>query len=169
MLDTTILDQEVEVEGQRYTYRQLVYIDPDNVLYALTTQAARFAYFGIRAAHAEALYQEAEADTKRKYAEIEIEARIKLPDDEDVKNGKLKMTEGLIKSYVLGDKEYIEALAKENQALRNWKMLRALTEAYVQRANMLQSFEATKRKEFDITDQALVATKTKLQSRNDGN
>lgn len=150
LLDKKIEQETFELDGEVYTFAELLTIDPTNINAAFSTQSSRYAFVGAMAAKAEALYDEAKTKRERIYAEVELNYREELAGDNTI-----KVTEGLIRSYVASDSTYLKVLQMESNALRDWKLLRALTDALRQRGELLIGMAANLRQEFEYQNMAL--------------
>lgn len=156
--DKAIAEETFQVDGKTYSVQELLMVDETNISEAFATQAGRYAYIAAIAAQAEALYNEAKNNCERVYADTELAYR-----DELATSG-VKTTEAMIKAYVVGDKTYIKAQTDENNALRDWKIMKALADGLRSRGDMLISLGATMRAEIDMTSMNLKARMTELKS-----
>jgi len=152
----------IDVEGRKVSFGELYAVEEAQLSEAFATQASKLAFVGSRAAVAEVVYTEAKQHRERTYADIELDYRDQLAKANE------KFTEGKIRSLVLSDEEYIEAQLKENAALKNYKVLKSMTDAMKQRGDMLISLGATLRQEFDVTNMQLLQTKEKLRRTRNG-
>lgn len=161
-LDERLANETIQIEGDAYTFLELLSINQDNLSNEFATHASRFAYISALAAKAEALYNEAKQMREETYADVELwyrEELGKLPD--------IKVTEGLIKSNVTTDDKYSNTVSDENQALHDWKLLKALVEGLRERGSMLISLGAHLRQEMDMTNASILATKNTLRGTRD--
>lgn len=145
-LDDDIASDIVEIEGRSYTFAELTGIDNTNLNHEFTVQASRYAYIAALTAKAEAAYNATKTARETAYAEIELAYR------EELAKSEVKVTEGIVKSYVTIDEVYNAALRKENDALRNWKTLKALEAGVRERGSMLISIGAQFRFEAEMTN-----------------
>lgn len=153
-LDQKIANEPIIIDGETYTFADLTGVGVD-LTQEFKIQSSRYAYISALAAKAEALYSERKGDREALYADLELEYREKLADS--------KPTEGKIKSNVITDDEYLKAVMAENDALRDWKLLRALVDGLRQRGEMLISLGAHLRAERDFTDMHINETKERLR------
>lgn len=144
-LSTTI---SIAVDGKErvYSTEELLQIDQTELSEEFASQAARYGYFAALAAAAEADYKHAKHTTELVYAETDDLVR------QEFREAGVKTTEAAIKSAILLDEDYCQAMDRELAALRNYRLLSALVRALEQRASMLQSLGAHVRHEYDMTD-----------------
>lgn len=157
-LDDKLSNETILIESDSYTFAELLAINQEDLSNEFATHASRYAYISALAAKAEALFNEAKQEREQVYADVELFYR-----DELVKMPDVKVTEGLIKSSVVGDDAYIAAVSKENTALHDWKVLRALVDGLRERGSMLVSLGAHMRAEMDMTNASILATKDRLR------
>lgn len=157
-LDDKLSNETILIESDSYTFAELLSINQEDLSNEFATHASRYAYISALAAKAEALFNEAKQEREQVYADVELFYR-----DELVKMPDVKVTEGLIKSSVVGDDAYIAAVSKENTALHDWKVLRALVDGLRERGSMLVSLGAHMRAEMDMTNASILATKDRLR------
>lgn len=156
--DKAISEETFQVDGKTYTIKEALMVDETNIGEAFATQSGRYFYAAALAGQAEALYNEAKNNCERVYADTELAYR-----DELATSG-VKTTEAMIKAYVVGDKTYIKAQTDENNALRDWKIMKAFADGLRQRGEMLISLGAHMRAEMDMTNMNLKARMTELKS-----
>lgn len=157
-LDDRLSNETIQIEGETYTFAELLSINPDNLSEEFATHANRFAFISALTAKAEALFVEAKQAREETYADVELQWR-----DELAKMPDVKVTEGLIKSSVLLDDKYTATVSAENAAQRDWKILRALADGLRERGSMLVSLGAHMRAEMEMTNASILAAKDKLR------
>lgn len=154
----------IDINGVVYPMADLLGIDSTNLSDEYSQQAAMYGYIGTLCAGAESDYNSVKTQREAVYADVEMKVRHGIAMQPEVKS-----TEGLVKSLVVTDSEYLDIMELENRALGAWKKLRALTDALKQRGEMLVSLGAQLRAEMDMTNMAMYSTKDRLlQLRMDG-
>ncbi len=122
-------------------------IDETNLAEEMARQAGLYAYFAVQMAHAETTLVRAVVSKDEEYAKADEFARGDLA--EALPN--TRITEAMVKSWILQDGDYQTCVVKEIDAKRNYKLLRAICQALEMRATMLQSMGAHLRHEMDMT------------------
>lgn len=153
----TLKSEVIEINGRVYPFADLLAIDPANLSEEYSQQAAIYGYIGTLCGQAESDYNNAKTQREALYADVEMTVRRALAAQPEVKS-----TEGLVKSMVVTDAEYLDGVDLENRALGAWKKLRALTDALKQRGEMLVSLGATLRQEYTMTNLSMYSTKDQL-------
>lgn len=120
-------------------------IDETNLAEEMARQAGLYAYFAVQMAHAEATLARAIVSKDEEYAEADEFARNDLADSPG------RVTEAMVRSWILQDENYQACAMKEIDAKRNYRLLRAICQALEMRATMLQSLGAHLRHEMDMT------------------
>lgn len=139
-------DQELTLpDGKSTTYAQLLVIDKDNLSAEFASHAAWLGYIGVLSAEAEADYEQAKLELETLYAEKDAQARLEF----NSKN--VKFTEKMIEAWVNMDGAYINAQQAKVEALKMYKILRALETAMKEKGSMLVSLGAMVRQEMDMT------------------
>lgn len=121
-------------------------INEDDLTSEFAKQASLYARFGVLAAKAEWGSSKSSAAKDQEYALADLHYRDSMEEE-----GK-KYTEGLIRSLVLSDEVYSIAIEADNQANYAYRVMRAISSALEQRANMLISLGAFVRQEMSQTD-----------------
>lgn len=122
-------------------------IDETNLAEEMARQAGLYAYFAVQMAHAESALARAAVSKDGEYAEADEFARGDLADSAP----KARVTEAMVRAWILQDEDYQACAAKEINAKRNYRLLRAICQALEMRATMLQSLGAHLRHEMDMT------------------
>lgn len=133
-------------DGKETSFAQLLVIDKDNLSDEFASHAAWLGYIGVLTAEAEADYEHAKMELETLYAEKDAEARMAF----NAKN--VKFTEKMIEACVNMDSLYIRVQTEKIEALKAYKILRALEAAMRERGSMLVSLGATMRQEMDMTN-----------------
>jgi hypothetical protein len=142
------LDITIHVDGKDLNTQELLTIDEANLNDEYATQAARYAYFAVLTAQAEKAWKQAERLRKR----VEADAFIEYKSDEElIPKGSRTVSDSLANSYVDSDEEVLSARRDELEAEHQYKLMRAISTAFYQRADMLQSLGAQLRHESDMT------------------
>lgn len=126
--------------GRLFTIEDLELIDE------FATQSSLYAYFSILAAKAEHASSMAAFDANQERANSDLFYREKLAENAQ------KATEPAIKAMIDLDEDVIKATTAEHLAKLDFRIIKALTSALEQRANMLVSMGAYARHEMDQTN-----------------
>ena len=140
---------------EEVSVNELLSIDGTDLPNEYACQAARFAYYAVLAAHAERVWLN--AVRLRKAAEAEAFVYFKSS-TEDIPKGSRTVSDSLANSLVADDIDVRKWRRKEVDAQYQWHMMRDLTRAFEQRANMLQSLGANLRHEQDMTGRVVRET-----------
>lgn len=146
------LDTTVEIDGKVLSVSDLLEVDEANLSDEFATQASRFAYFAVLAAQAEHKWLMAKKNTKEIQADAFLAAK---EDHENIPVGGKTVSDALAESLALLDEEHAKAQEEELKALRAYKVVRAITDAFEQRMHMLQSLGASIRDEQQMTGMAV--------------
>lgn len=155
-LDQKILQETIVIEGEVYTFDDLLGIGVD-LNAEFKNQPGRYAYIAALVAKSEAVYNDAKHRTETEYAHLELDYRKTLAEEG------VKVTEATIKSYVQTDDRYSASIASELNALQNWKLLRAIEAGLRERGQMLISIGANMRQEQSMLDMHINQAKDKLR------
>ncbi len=123
-----------------------------------TDQPSLYAYIAMLAARAEACWLDAKVDKERVYATTDKAVRRSLSASGD------KVTEPMVKAGILGRKKYREAIEYEIQCHEQHLIMKALTKAMDQRAQMLISLGAHLRAEADQAGMLIRDTKAMMDT-----
>lgn len=133
-------------DGKETTFARLLVIDKDNLSNEFASHAAWLGYIGVLTAEAEAGYETTKMELETLYAEKDAEARVEF----NSKN--MKFTEKMVEAWVNMDSTYIKTQAEKIEALKEYKILRALEAAMREKGSMLVSLGAMMRQEMDMTN-----------------
>lgn len=133
-------------DGKETSFARLLVIDKDNLSNEFASHAAWLGYIGVLTAEAEAEYEQAKMELETLYAEKDAQARIEF----NSKN--MKFTEKMVESWVNMDGDYNKVQFTKIEALKAYKILRALEAAMREKGSMLVSLGATLRQEMDMTN-----------------
>lgn len=143
-------------------------IDENNITGAFLNQASIYGYFAILQAEAERRVSITDMEKDQYYADTDLYMRKKSELAEK------KPTEPQIKSMVLMDQDYQDALDRHAQAQEDLSTIKAIVNALKMRADMLISLGAHLRQEYSMTgmtvnqleqDRAVDEVKEKLRAR----
>lgn len=137
----------VVIRKDKYTVDldELFPIDKENVTSAMMTQASKYAWLTTLAIFSEGEMITCKRESEAVYAEADIAIR-------DVyKESGEKFTEAKIRSEVLLDEDYVDAIEAEDAARFQYNMLKSMVRAMEQRATMLVSLGAYLRHEGSMT------------------
>ena len=146
-IDRVVAGQSVTIDGRKYSYRELLGIDDADLSYEFATQASRFAFVAAQAGIAESRYEQAKSNRDVVYAEIDRDIRKEFHGE--------KITEPKIKHLILSDEEFMDVVEAEHKGLKEWRVLKALSDGLKQRGEMLRSLGAQLRTEYDVTDMSV--------------
>ena len=121
-------------------------VDETNLSNEMARQAGLYAYFAVQMANAERSHAVSIMEKEEEYATLDPEARDAL-----ARGPAAKVTEAMVKAFILREESYIEVQDNEVDAKRNYRLLRAICNALEMRATMLQSLGAHLRHELDMT------------------
>lgn len=144
-IDGTVITIAVNGVEKAFDISKLFAVDENDLVKEFSRQAAVYAYFGVAAAEAEHNAARCDFNVDQEYAQADAAAR-----DELDKDGR-KYTEAVVKGMVLTDAQYVEIVERALLAKYDHKVLKAITAAMEQRANMLISMGAFIRHEIDQT------------------
>jgi hypothetical protein len=132
-------------------------IDDQNLSKEFTQQASLLAYAATLAARAEAEWGYAKLDLEETTASIYKDVR------QDAEADGRRTTEAQVDAAVKTSRGYLEASENEIQHKEQYRILRGLVDALIQRGSMLQSLGAHLRSEMDQTDMIIRDAKSKLK------
>lgn len=135
--------------GKSIDLIEIFNIDPDDLSEDFSSQAALYAYFSVLQAEAERELAISEFNVDQEYA-ISDEYWRHYKDKREE-----KYTEAVIKSLVIRDDSYINSRRTQIQLEYEVSLLKALTKALAQRADMLISLGAMTRQELSMTGMAI--------------
>lgn len=130
---------------KEFNLKEVFEIDIDQLSNEFSKQASLYAYFAALTVRAEDALFRAENFKDKTYATAELYYR------EDAENNNRKITEAAVKSMVMTDAEYQDAVMAESSARYDLKAIKMIVTALEQRAEMLISLGAHVRAELDMT------------------
>lgn len=137
----------IEIDGKSYSLETLLGIDDLDEAYM--KQAPLYAFIAMKVSEAELEYDMAVQQRELVYAEADEYYRRKFDDLGQ------KVTESAIKSAVIQDRDYGEAMEKELKAKHRHRTLKQIAQALEQRSRMLTSLGAHRRAEMDMTNMTI--------------
>jgi len=135
--------------SRMFTLGDIFDIDSTDITSEFMRQPALYAYFAAATAAAERASGRAEFKKDQEYAISDMASREQME-----RNGQ-KYTEAVIRSMALADQVYTDAVESELTAKYDYKLLKALTSALEQRAQMLISIGSQLRHEESTTGMAI--------------
>jgi len=130
---------------KKFDLNKIFDIDENDLTKEFTSQASVYAYFATAAAEADYEASIGTADQEASYADADKYYRDTLSHKGE------KYTEGVIRSMVLLDADYDNAVQDELLAKYNARVLKAIVNAMEMRAQMLMSVGSHIRHELDMT------------------
>jgi carboxypeptidase C (cathepsin A) len=134
-------------DGKRAAYNaiELLNVNGEALSEEYMQQAALYGHFAVLTSMAEDYRNRADFDKDVEYARTDSAVR------EAAAVNDQKMTEPQVKACITTDAEYIAKQAAYFEAEYQFKLLKAITDALKQRADMLISLGSQMRKEMDMT------------------
>ena len=138
----------VNVSGKNKTFdvHELLEIDDTNLSKEFANQASLYGFFATLAVKAEHAASVLSMRREQEYAIADQEDREELE-----QQGK-KSTEPMIKNMIVSDAVYAKVVEKEYVAKYDYDIIKAITKAMEQRAQMLISLGNFVRHEYEMTD-----------------
>ncbi len=146
-------DEEIEL-----ALNDLVPISIEDLSQEFTDQPSLYAYIAMLSARAEGCWIDAKTHLERVYATSDKAVRRNLL------SGDAKVTEAMVKAGVIGCDDYQEAQEYELTCHEQYLIMKGLTKAMDQRAQMLISLGAHLRAEADQTGMLIRDTKAMMDT-----
>ena len=138
----------IEIDGELYPLGDLLGVGED-IDQEYKEQAALYGFLVTKTVEAEYEYNKASSDTELAYALADSHFRSHF------KSMGQKTTESLVKTSIIQDGEYGDALEAELKAKRYYNILKGILRAMEQRSHMLSSLGAHRRAEFEMTNKTI--------------
>jgi hypothetical protein len=142
----TKITVSVDSKIRTFDVQELLDIDDTNLSKEFANQASLYGYFATMAVKAEHRASILAMKREQEYALADQEYREELEEQ-----GK-KSTEPMIKNLVMSDENYAKVLEQEYVAKYDYDIIKAVTKAMEQRAQMLISLGNFMRHEYEMTD-----------------
>ena len=170
----TVLILNVGGAKKSFDLSSLFLIDEQNITKEFMQQAASYAYFATLGAAAEKKVAKLDMQKDQEYAAADEEYRKELDEKVDAAGKPVKYTEAVVKSMILQDEDYSKMLDGLESAKYQLNLIKAITRAFEQKAQMLQSLGSHLRFEWSMqgmhtndseVNSAVQSVKEKLQER----